>query len=185
MNAETYTELQAQEALDLARAARDIVDAEEKYTLGRFAEGAIQLRALENKVVEVKNRLRIADLQLSFVRQRLATQGFVVGDDETPDFAQRLQTKPIVHAPPLTSVEVDMITSFARSSQGSLAVTATDLLLQEPISRLDVSQWARATVPGEVSEVETRDAELPKLQPNGIDETLVATATGKTLPDNM
>lgn len=186
VNAETYTELQAQEALDLARAARDIVDAEDKYTLGRFSEGIIQLRALENKVVEVKNRLRIANLQLAFVERRLATQGFEVGDADTPDFAQRLQTKPVVHAPPLTSTEVGMITSFARSSQGSRAMTTTDLLFQEPVSRLNISQWARATVPGEVSEMETTEAELLKLQPNGIDKTrVIAVATGETLPDNM
>lgn len=180
MNAETYTELQAQEALDLARTARDIVNAEEIYALGRFAEGAVQMRALENRVVEVKNRLRIADLQLAFVRQRLATQGFVVGDDDATSFAERLQTKPVVHAPPLTSQEVDMITSFAKNSKGSLATTATDLLLQEPIAPLDVFQWARATIPGETPEMTTG---VPKHQPNGIDsETRLAPPA---LPDNM
>lgn len=132
----------------MARAARDIIYAEELYTLERHAEGIIQVRVLENKVIEVKNRLRLADLQVAFVREKMEKQGFAPGENDAKDFAERLRMKTLIHAPQLTSLDMDTITSFARYSASSSA-NATDRVLQEPVIKVDVSQWAHATVASE------------------------------------
>jgi hypothetical protein len=85
-----YTKIQAYEALDLACAARDVIHAKEIYTLEHFSEGGVQMLALENKVMEVKNRLRIADLQLAFIRRRVAVQGLAPSDNDAKGLAERL-----------------------------------------------------------------------------------------------
>lgn len=147
-NLETYTEIQAQEALDLARAAMQVLHAEEMYIIERLGEGRVQLRALENKVGEVKNRLRIAELQMGFLKQKIVAHGFALGDDTAQKFTERLQRN---------SMDRHSLTAsdLARISVPPPAVdsppqasTVTDLLLQEPVARLDVPGWARATLPG-------------------------------------
>lgn len=147
-NLETYTEIQAQEALDLARAAMQVLHAEEMYIVERLGEGRVQLRALENKVGEVKNRLRIAELQMGFLKQKIAAHGFTLGDDTTQNFTERLQRNSMdrhsLTASDLARISVPppVVDSPPQAS------TVTDLLLQEPVARLDVSGWARATLPG-------------------------------------
>lgn len=142
-NIETYTEIQAQEAFDLARTSRGVIYAEELYTVGRLGEGRIQMRALENKVMEVKNRVRIADLQLMFLRQKLEAGGFVLSDDTPQDFVERLREKPLFHAQ-LTASELEHVSSLPMTAD-----TPTDMILQEPISKPDVPGWMLATLSGE------------------------------------
>lgn len=139
-NLETYTEVQAQEAFDLSRASRGVIHAEEMYTIERLVEGRVQMRALENKAVEVKNRLRIADLQLTLLTRRLESYGFILSDENPQDFIGRLQTKPLLHAQ-LTASNVGQLSSLPPD----MPPTATDLILQEPISKLDISTWTRGT----------------------------------------
>lgn len=143
-NLETYTEIQAQEALDLSRSSRGVIHAEEVYTIGRLVEGRVQMRALENKVVEVKNRLRIADLQLTFLRKRLETYGFALSEEDPEDFIGRLQKKPLLHVQ-LSASDVAQLSSLPPDGP----LTATDLILQEPVSKPDVSTWMRGTLPNE------------------------------------
>lgn len=145
---ETYTEIQAQQAFDLANAARRVLRSEEIYTTERLGEGRIQLRALENKVMEVKNRLRLADLQLRFLREKLVGLGFVVRDNAPLDFAEILQKKPLHHAPPITASELAQI-SAPQPEFDDPPTSVTDLILEEPITRPDVYSWARATLSGE------------------------------------
>lgn len=145
-NMEAYTEIQAQEALDTARAAMRVLYAEEVYTIERLGQGLIQLRALENKVVEVKNRLRIADLQMVFLKQKLVNHGFVLGDDVQHEFIERLPEDPIPNSL-LTTSKLARISTLPPALASSPA-TATDLLLQEPVARPDVSSWTLSTPPG-------------------------------------
>lgn len=148
---ETYTEIQAQEALDTARAAMRVLHAEEVYTIERLGQGMVQLRALENKVVEVKNRLRIAHLQMVFLRQKLVTHGFDLSDDIEQNFIERPQGKPLPHSP-LTTSELARASTLPPPLADSPATT-TDLLLQEPVDRLNVSNWTLSTLPGPPEEV--------------------------------
>lgn len=143
-NLETYTKIQAQEALDLSRSSRGVIHAEEVYTIGRLVEGRVQMQALENKVVEVKNRLRIADLQLTFLRKRLETYGFALSEEDPEDFIGRLQKKPLLHEQ-LSASDVAQLSSLPPDGP----LTATDLILQEPVSKPDVSTWMRGTLPNE------------------------------------
>lgn len=155
-NIETYTEIQAQEAFDLARTSRGVIYAEELYTVGRLGEGRVQMRALENKVMEVKNRVRIADLQLMFLRQKLEAGGFVLSDDSPQDFVERLREKPLLHAQ-LTASELERVSLLPMTADAP-----TETILQEPISRPDVSGWMLATLSGEpdvdISEDESSNA---------------------------
>lgn len=144
---ETYTDIQAQEALDLARASMRVLHAEEVYSIERLGEGRVQMRALENKVAEVKNRVRIADLQMVFLRQKLLSHGFVLSDHVEQDFVERLRRKPLVHSQ-LTEPELARI-STPPANLDNPPTTATDLLLQEPFARPNISRWAHATLPGE------------------------------------
>lgn len=119
------------------------------------------MRALENKVVEVKNRLRIADLQLTILKQRLETYGFVLSEEDPEDFIGRLQKKPLLHAQ-LTASDVAQLSSFPPD----IPPTATDLILQEPVSKLDVSIW-RGTLSDETHN-ETHDKTHDKTHENHI-----------------
>lgn len=156
-NMETHTDIQAQEALDLARASIRVLHAEEIYSIERLGEGRVQMRALENKVAEVKNRLRIAQLQMVFLKQKLVGHGFILSDHVEQDFVERLRRKPLFHSQ-LTAPELAHISTLPTNLDNSPA-TATDLLLQEPVARLDVSRWALATLPGEPDVVNSDNVE--------------------------
>jgi hypothetical protein len=57
--------------------------------------------------------------------------------------------KALIHSHPLTALEVEMITAFAQKS----APSAAELILQEPITKLDVLEWSKFTAFEEDSEV--------------------------------
>lgn len=81
-------------------------------------------------------------------------QGHEPSENDAKDFAERLRMKPLVHASPLTSLEVDMITSFARHFE-TPATDAEGLAFQEPVSKPDISHWAHAmALAGEQPEIE-------------------------------
>jgi hypothetical protein len=135
--------------------------------------------ALENKVMEVKNRLRIADLQLAFIRQRMAVQGLAPSDNDAKGFAERLRMKALIHSHPLTALEVEMITAFARKS----APSAAELILQEPITKLDVSEWSKFTAFEEDPEAISPEKDAASPGDQYIEEEGgTATATGGAAP---
>lgn len=178
-NIETYTEIQAQEAFDLARTSRGVIYAEELYTLGRLGEGRVQMRALENKVMEVKNRVRIADLQLSFLRQKLEAGGFVLNDEAPQDFAERLRGKPLLHAQ-LTASQLEAISSLPMTRDPP--PTAADLILQEHVVRPDVPSWAFEALSGEP------DVDVPEDESSGASEdngSTSAPGTAKLWPGTI
>lgn len=129
----------------MAHTSMRVLHAEEIYSIERLGEGRVQIRALENKVVEVKNRLRLAGLQVVLLRQRLMAHGFFLSDGAAQDFSQRLQRKSMPHAP-VTASELAYILTLPPALDTSPATT-TDLL-QEPITRPDVSSWTCTTHPG-------------------------------------
>lgn len=65
----------------------------------RLGEGWVQIRALEIRVVEVKNWVRIAVLQNGCLKQGLVDRGLnILSDNDTPqNFVERLQRKPPHH----------------------------------------------------------------------------------------
>lgn len=144
-NMEAYTEIQAQEALDLAHASMRVLHAEEIYTIERLGEGRVQMRALENKAVEVKNRLRLAGLQVVYLKEKLVANGFILSDSPVLDASERLQRKSMPYAP-LAASELARMSALPSALNAS--PTATADLLREPIIRVDVPSWTQTTRPG-------------------------------------
>lgn len=146
-----YALAETQKSLNAARNTKDELRAKERRSLLQLGEGNLHIRALEAEVLGIRFQLGVADHRIEAIQQELLLKGVVVDDRgfwayATSEDLRRTQS-PFVRAHSLTGFMYETSSAVSSMSQGSYDVRSH--APSEPMAKVDIFQWSRATLPGE------------------------------------